>query len=218
MANTKTINTNMIAPGTEVTMQGKLDEFTYYLNHLLEGDKLKEQVSRQKAAGWKFPNTNPRSEFRLIDPAPVEGTDVSDENIKNLLTYLKESKVYTDKNTGVTTLTCVKNARVPLMGVLQENGRIKEVRPKGNLESGQEVQVTFQCYGTDKGNNGVSVNTVVFLSEPKEKNSLPNWDRMEKESDSAQASETATASQQAETPSETAPAGFTPAADEEIPW
>ena len=232
-----TVTTNDIKPGTQVTMVGELDEFTYYLNHLLEGEKLQETVNRQKAAGWKYPNTKERSEFRIVDPRPEEGTNKDDPEIKKLLTYLKEKKVYTNKE-GVTSLECVKSGRVPLMGVKQPNGRIAEIRPTGMLEAGQTVMVTFQCYGTDKGNNGISVNTVVFLEEPKMKQALEGWDRIDSENQSAQApAPTPTPAQaQAQAPApasapaqapEVAPApaqapetsGFVPvSSDEEIPW
>ena len=219
----KTINTNMIAPGTRVTMQGTLDEFTWYLNHLLEGEKLQKKIADQKSHGWKFPNQNARSEFKIIDPRPVDGQNLEDANIKNLLTYLKESKVYTDKE-GVTTLECVKTGSVPLMGVTNpETGRIQEVKPTGILEAGQTVQVEFQCFATKKGNNGVGVNTIVFLEEPKEKSSLPNWDRIEKPVTTTTATAqpaTQPATQPAQTPAQSAAVdGFVPvAADEDIPW
>ncbi|MGN0291991.1 MAG: hypothetical protein ACI4C5_08665 [Lachnospiraceae bacterium] len=208
---TKTVNTNDIKPGTRVTMKGQLDDFTWNLNHLLEGKKLEEQIARQKAAGWKFPKTNPRSEFRLVNPSPAEGTKMDDENVKKLLTYLKESKSY--EKDGTLVLECVRPGHVPLMGVKQSNGRIKEVRPTGSLEAGQTVLVEFQTYATEKGNNGVSVNTVVFLEEPKIKTSLPDWDRME-EDDSGAASDTANES--SEYGSALDEAEDVPA--EELPW
>lgn len=173
------MSTNNIKAGTRVTMVGELGEFTYYVNHLLEGEKLKEAIQRQKSAGWKFPSTDPRSEFQLLGPKPVAGTDMEDENVKAFLKYLKEKKIYTDKD-GVVRLNCVKKKRLPLFGVLNaETGRIKEIRPTGTLDPGQIVQVEFTCFSTDKGNNGISVNTVVFLEEPKMQEALPNWDRLD---------------------------------------
>ena len=239
--NENKITTNDIAPGTRVTMIGELDDFTYWVNHLLEGSKLQEQIQRQKAAGWKYPKTNPRSEFHILKPRIKEGTNQADPNINNLLRYLSEKKTYTDKN-GVTRLECVKSGSVPLMGIRQDNGRVKEIRPTGNLESGQTVEVEFQCYGTDKGNNGVSVNTVVFQTEPKIKSSLPDWDRMPQDNtaqttpapqaapQAAQAQFAQAAPQAASVPfaqatpqvdpaQQTVPAGFSPVADEEeLPW
>lgn len=214
--------TNQIPAGTRVTMEGTLDEFTWYVNHLLEGEKLQAEISRQKAAGWKFPNTNARSEFRIVDPKPAAGTDVANPAIAILLTYLKEHKLYTDKE-GVTTLLCVKSAKIPLMGVLNaETGRVTEVLPTGMLEAGQKVQVEFSCYGTKKGNNGVSVNTVVFLEEPKVKQSLPNWDRLDRNSTSTPAAQAAAPAAPATPVQAATPAapdnGFVPADDVDIPW
>lgn len=208
---TKTVNTNDIKPGTRVTMQGQLDDFIWNLNHLLEGKKLEEQIARQKAAGWKFPKTNKRSEFRLVNPSPAEGTKMDDEDVKKLLTYLKESKTY--EKDGTLILECVRPGHIPLMGVKQPNGRIKEVKPTGALEAGQTVLVEFQCYSTEKGNNGVSVNTVVFLEEPKIRTSLPDWDRMtDDEADAA--SDTNNASSEQEDPLD----GAEDVPEEELPW
>ena len=163
MSNT---STNAIAVGTVGCVKGKLS-FSAYLTRICEGENLQKYVQQQKERHVKFPITDPCIRFTLENPSVV---CKDPQNPTTMDKYLHE-QIYQRKEDQVSIMSIEKKAKnVPRLGHRLADGSIDDITEslKGRmLANDQDVYVYFECFGTDKGNNGVSVQSVVFPDQPK---------------------------------------------------
>lgn len=157
-------DTNCIPVGATGCIKGKL-AFSAYLTRLCEGEALDKFIQQQKTQKRKYPTTDPCIRFTLED---VEVVCKDPKKPTEMDKYL-HSKIFTRED-GVTTFGVERKAKnVPRFGHINSKGTIDDVSDQirgRSLANGQEVMVWFECFSTDKGNNGVSVQSVVFPNIP----------------------------------------------------
>jgi len=159
----KTYTTNDLNPGDVFYIKG-VTNFSR-ISKQIDGEDLARSIERERQRGSKYPTTEPHT-LMTIDNAKVWVKDP--KNLSKVEVFARESCFeITNRETGAKTIRFTgrnKSPQLPKVLVVDpENRKVyNEVRLDKEPDNGLKVTLVMRVFKTNKGNNGVSLDAVMF--------------------------------------------------------
>lgn len=162
----RTVTTNDIQPGTAMYVSGKIS-FSRIVS-LIQGEELENKIQRATRNGRNCPTT-PHTSISLVDARVM----VSDpKNMTPAETYASEtlvfSKIDPQTNKAVWKLNFDNKSKFVPRVLVKKDAQKKvydEVKLEHELDKGLDVTLCFSVYHSNRGNNGVRLDTIL-VNEP----------------------------------------------------
>lgn len=152
-----------VQPGEKLLVQG--DVVWAQIHEPLQGEKLKENIERQRQAGFKFPTMSPHYQLTLKNVRVLDGTSPNIQNYVDKASFV----ISRGDNAGekrfdiVSKVNLSKYIPLRIERVKDQNTNETEViNLEGPIATGQPVTAVISTFSTSYGNMGKGLECVVL--------------------------------------------------------
>ena len=157
----KTINLNQIEPNTIAMLNGKVS-FSRIMSRI-EGEELEKDIKRQRDFGRQFAVDKPHIKIQLFDAKVLINETTGKTKFDTFLEEHMFQSSQADKP-GWSYSKEFTSSKLPKIIQKSDTGN-HEIEAKGELATGLDVTLVLRVFGSDKGNNGYSLDAVI-INEP----------------------------------------------------